>query len=377
MPGAIYAEGLVKTFGDVRALDGVDLDVPEGTVLGLLGPNGAGKTTAVRVLTTLLQPDSGKAVVAGIDVLKQPERGAPLHRPVRPVRRRRRVSDRPREPPDGRPALPDERARREGPGGRAARALQPRRRRRPHRQDVLRRHAPPPRPRRRPGRPPARDVHGRADHRPRPAQPAAAVGGHQELVAGGTTLLLTTQYLEEADHLAHDIAVVDHGKVIARGTSDQLKAQTGGERVEVVVHERDADRRRRREVLRRLRQGRASPSRSTPASSPSPSPAAPSCSPRSSGSWTPAASRSTTSACAAPPSTTSSSRSPATRPRTRRTASREDGRGRRDASGSRKPRRRPRSDRHHRRRTAPAAPRPARRPRASPSATRWSSPSAI
>jgi len=72
MPGAIYAEGLVKTFGDVRALDGVDLDVPEGTVLGLLGPNGAGKTTAVRCLTTLLRPDSGRAVVAGLDVLKQP-----------------------------------------------------------------------------------------------------------------------------------------------------------------------------------------------------------------------------------------------------------------------------------------------------------------
>lgn len=72
MPGAIYAEGLVKTFGDVRALDGVDLDVPEGTVLGLLGPNGAGKTTAVRVLTTLLQPDTGRAVVAGIDVLTHP-----------------------------------------------------------------------------------------------------------------------------------------------------------------------------------------------------------------------------------------------------------------------------------------------------------------
>lgn len=67
MPGAIQAEGLVKTFGDVRALDGVDLDVPEGTVLGLLGPNGAGKTTTVRVLTTLLCPDSGKAVVAGIE----------------------------------------------------------------------------------------------------------------------------------------------------------------------------------------------------------------------------------------------------------------------------------------------------------------------
>lgn len=72
MPGAIYAEGLVKTFGDVTALGGVDFDVPEGTVLGLLGPNGAGKTTAVRVLTTLLMPDSGSAFVAGIDVLKKP-----------------------------------------------------------------------------------------------------------------------------------------------------------------------------------------------------------------------------------------------------------------------------------------------------------------
>ncbi len=73
MPGAIHAEGLVKTFGDVKALDGVDLDVPEGTVLGLLGPNGAGKTTTVRCLTTLLRPDSGRAVVAGIDVLKHPD----------------------------------------------------------------------------------------------------------------------------------------------------------------------------------------------------------------------------------------------------------------------------------------------------------------
>lgn len=72
MPGAIWAEGLVKTFGDVRALDGVDIDVPEGTVLGLLGPNGAGKTTTVRVLTTLMRPDKGRAEVAGLDVLKYP-----------------------------------------------------------------------------------------------------------------------------------------------------------------------------------------------------------------------------------------------------------------------------------------------------------------
>src|SRR3954466_439385 len=74
MPGAIYAEGLVKTFGDVRALDGVDLDVPEGTILGLLGPNGAGKTTCVRILTTLLRPDAGHARVAGFDVVRDAQK---------------------------------------------------------------------------------------------------------------------------------------------------------------------------------------------------------------------------------------------------------------------------------------------------------------
>jgi ABC-2 type transport system ATP-binding protein len=138
MPGAIYAEGLVKTFGDVRALDGVDLDVPEGTVLGLLGPNGAGKTTTVRCLTTLLRPDQGKAVVAGIDVLKHPDA----------VRRSVGLS--------GQFAAVDEyltgrenlqmvgrlyqmRAKDAKARGRAAGAVQSRRRRRPARQDLLRR----------------------------------------------------------------------------------------------------------------------------------------------------------------------------------------------------------------------------------------------
>lgn len=239
MPGAIYAEGLVKTFGDVRALDGVDLDVPEGTVLGLLGPNGAGKTTAVRVLTTLLQPDSGKAVVAGIDVLQHPNE----------VRRCIGLS--------GQFAAVDEyltgRENLQMVGqlyqmssrDAKARAI-----------DLL-------------------DRFNLADAADRPAktysggmrrrldlaaalvvsppvmfmdEPTTGLDPRnrmqlweviQELVGGGTTLLLTTQYLEEADRLADDICVIDHGKVIARGTSDQLKAQTGGERVEVVVHERE------------------------------------------------------------------------------------------------------------------------------------------
>ncbi|MEV7834855.1 ATP-binding cassette domain-containing protein [Streptomyces subrutilus] len=239
MPGAIYAEGLVKTFGDVRALDGVDLDVPEGTVLGLLGPNGAGKTTTVRVLTTLLQPDRGRAVVAGIDVLKHPNE----------VRRSIGLS--------GQFAAVDEyltgRENLQMVGrlyqmkARAAKARTAELLERFNLADAADR--------------PAKTYSGGMRRRldlaaalvvsppvmfmdepttgldPRNRQQLWGI--IQELVAGGTTLLLTTQYLEEADHLAHDIAVVDHGKVIARGTSDQLKARTGGERVEVVVHERD------------------------------------------------------------------------------------------------------------------------------------------
>ncbi|MFF8374790.1 ATP-binding cassette domain-containing protein [Streptomyces sp. NPDC015661] len=237
MPGAIYAEGLVKTFGDVRALDGVDLDVPEGTVLGLLGPNGAGKTTAVRVLTTLIKPDSGRAVVAGIDVLRHPNE----------VRRSIGLS--------GQFAAVDEyltgrenlqmvgrlyQMRAKAAKVRAGELLD-----RFHLADAADR--------------PAKTYSGGMRRRldlaaalvvsppvmfmdepttgldPRNRQELWDV--IKELVAGGTTLLLTTQYLEEADHLAHDICVVDHGRAIARGTSDQLKAQTGGERVEVVVHE--------------------------------------------------------------------------------------------------------------------------------------------
>jgi ABC-2 type transport system ATP-binding protein len=239
MPGAIYAEGLVKTFGDVRALGGVDLDVPEGTVLGLLGPNGAGKTTAVRVLTTLIQPDAGKAVVAGIDVLRHPNE----------VRRHIGLS--------GQFAAVDEYLTGRENLRMVGQLYQLNARQAKVRADEL------------------LERFNLADAADRTAktysggmrrrldlaaalvvsppvmfmdEPTTGLDPRnrqalweviQELVAGGTTLLLTTQYLEEADHLAHDICVIDHGLVIARGTSDQLKAQTGGERVEVVVHDRE------------------------------------------------------------------------------------------------------------------------------------------
>jgi len=238
MPGAVYAEGLVKTFGEVRALDGVDLDVPEGTVLGLLGPNGAGKTTAVRVLTTLLRPDSGRAVVAGIDVLDKPNEvrrsiglsgqfaavdeyltGRENLRMVgqlyqMPARRAKQRADELLE----RFNLADA-------ADRTAKTYSGGMRRRLDLAAAL------------VVSPPVMFMdEPTTGLDPRNRQQLWEV--IEELVAGGTTLLLTTQYLEEADRLAHDIAVVDHGRVIARGTSDQLKAQTGGERIEVVVHRR-------------------------------------------------------------------------------------------------------------------------------------------
>jgi ABC-2 type transport system ATP-binding protein len=237
MPGAIYAEGLVKTFGDVRALDGVDLDVPEGTVLGLLGPNGAGKTTTVRVLTTLLRPDSGRAVVAGLDVLKHPNevrRSIGLsgqfaavdeyltgHENLQMVGQLYQMSAR-----DAKARASEllERFNLAEAGDRTAKTYSGGMRRRLDLAAAL------------VVSPPVMFMdEPTTGLDPRNRQALWEV--IQELVAGGTTLLLTTQYLEEADRLAHDICVVDHGKVIARGTSDQLKAQTGGERVEVVVHD--------------------------------------------------------------------------------------------------------------------------------------------
>ncbi|WP_283137578.1 ATP-binding cassette domain-containing protein [Rhizohabitans arisaemae] len=235
MPPAITAEGLVKKYGDTVALDGMDLSVPEGTVFGLLGPNGAGKTTTVRILTTLLRPDAGRAAVAGFDVVADADRlrahigvsgqyaavddhltgaenlemvGRLYHLGAKRSRRRARellerfdltdAADRPVQGYSG-----GMRRRLDLAGALVA-------------------------------DPPVLFL----DEPTTGLDPRARTTLWDvvaELVAGGTTVLLTTQYLEEADRLAETIAVVDHGRVIALGTADQLKDRIGGDRIQVTV----------------------------------------------------------------------------------------------------------------------------------------------
>ena len=236
---AVRAEALVKTFGSARALDGVDLEIPAGTVLGLLGPNGAGKTTTVRILTTLLRADSGRAWIAGHDVASQADavrRRIGLsgqyaavdgnltgYENLRMVGRLHGMS---RQGAAARARALLERFRLAGDGDRPAKEYSGGMRRRLDLAGALL------------AEPPVvvldepttgLDPRGRQD----------TWDVISELVAGGTTALLTTQYLEEADRLADTIAVIDSGRVIARGSADELKAQVGGERLEVVVAEVD------------------------------------------------------------------------------------------------------------------------------------------
>ena len=241
---AIMAEGLVKIYrtrkSEVRALDGVDLEVGEGTVLGLLGPNGAGKTTAVRILATLLKPDAGRATVAGFDVVRQSDE----------IRRVIGLS--------GQYAAVDENLTgRENLWlfGRLYRLSSPEARRRADElleqfeltdaaDRVVKTYSG--------GMRRRLDLGSALIGRPRllildepttGLDPRSRLGMWdviRALVREGTTLLLTTQYLEEADELADTIAVVDHGKIIARGTADELKAEVGGERIEVIVHDKAA-----------------------------------------------------------------------------------------------------------------------------------------
>jgi ABC-2 type transport system ATP-binding protein len=239
---AITAEGLVKIYktrkSEVRALDGVDLAVPEGTVLGLLGPNGAGKTTAVRILATLLKPDSGRATIAGFDLARQPD----------DIRRVIGLS--------GQYAAVDENLTGSenlwlfGRLYQLSSAEATRRAKELLEQfdlvdaadRVVKTYSG--------GMRRRLDLGSALIGRPRllfldepttGLDPRSRIGMWdviRGLVREGVTLLLTTQYLEEADELANTIAVVDHGRIIARGTADELKSQVGGERIEVVVHDR-------------------------------------------------------------------------------------------------------------------------------------------
>ncbi|MDQ4131727.1 MAG: ATP-binding cassette domain-containing protein [Actinomycetota bacterium] len=233
MPGAIEVQGVRKRFNDVVALDGIDLEVAKGAVFGLLGPNGAGKTTTVRVLTTILAPDAGRASVLGHDVVREPQAvreviglagqfaavdgnltGAENLQLIGRLTHLPRALTKPRAMELlGRFDLADaaDRPVKTYSGGMRRRL----------------------------------DVAAALVHRPAVLfldEPTTGLDPQsrldlwemiRELVAEGTTVLLTTQYLEEADRLAERIAVVDNGRVIAEGTPAELKAQLGATVVEI------------------------------------------------------------------------------------------------------------------------------------------------
>lgn len=233
----IEAHGLVKKYGEVVALDGLDLAVAEGAVLGLLGPNGAGKTTTVRILTTLLKPDAGSATVAGFDVIRQPDQVrrvigltgqyAAVDEYLTGRENLRMFGDLYHLAPAYVRQRTTELLERFDLADAADRSLRTysggMRRRLDLAASLI-----------------AKPSILFLDEPTTGLDPRSRLGLWEvitDLVAEGTTVLLTTQYLEEADQLAEEIVVIDHGRVIAQGTSDSLKDAVGGDRIEVVVTE--------------------------------------------------------------------------------------------------------------------------------------------
>lgn len=230
---AIRAEGLVKHYGETKALDGVDLEVPEGKVVGVLGPNGAGKTTAVRVLATLLRPDSGHATVHGHDVLKDPRavrsligltgQYASVDEDLSGTENLvllARLLDFSRAGARAKAAELLEQFELTDAAGRAAKTYSGGMRRRLDLAASL------------VGNPSVLYLD----------EPTTGLDPHarnevwavvRKLVANGVTVLLTTQYLEEADQLADSITVFDHGRVVAEGRPDELKRRVGGQTLQV------------------------------------------------------------------------------------------------------------------------------------------------